>query len=46
MSETFLSRWSRRKRAASIPPPQGEGGDARASGRRRAGEIFVISYNF
>lgn len=27
MSETFLSRWSRRKRAASIPPPQGEGGD-------------------
>ena len=32
MSETFLSRWSRRKRAASIPPPAsetsgGEGGD-------------------
>src|SRR5215475_13430553 len=29
MSETFLSRWSRRKRAASIPPPQGEGGEDR-----------------
>jgi len=27
MSETFLSRWSRRKREASIPPPQGEGGE-------------------
>jgi len=32
MSEKFLSRWSRRKRAASIPPPaseasSGEGGD-------------------
>jgi hypothetical protein len=32
MSETFLSRWSRRKRAASIPPPAsaasgGEGGE-------------------
>jgi hypothetical protein len=29
MSESFLSRWSRRKRAASIPPPAsaGEGGD-------------------
>jgi len=31
MSETFLSRWSRRKRAASIPPPQGEGGEDRRS---------------
>jgi uncharacterized protein DUF3306 len=27
MSESFLSRWSRRKRDASIPPPQGEGGE-------------------
>src|SRR5215470_16951046 len=27
MSESFLSRWSRRKREASIPPPQGEGGE-------------------
>jgi len=31
MSETFLSRWSRRKREASIPPPQGEGGEDRRS---------------
>jgi hypothetical protein len=34
MSENFLSRWSRRKRAASIPPippPQGEGGEDRRS---------------
>ena len=31
MSETFLSRWSRRKRAASIPPPQGEDGEDRSS---------------
>ena len=31
MSETFLSRWSRRKRAASSPPPQGEGGEDRGS---------------
>jgi Protein of unknown function (DUF3306) len=31
MSETFLSRWSRRKRAASVPAPQGEGGEDRRS---------------
>jgi hypothetical protein len=31
MSETFLSRWSRRKREASIPPPPGEGGEDRGS---------------
>jgi Protein of unknown function (DUF3306) len=31
MSESFLSRWSRRKRDASIPPPQGEGGEDRRS---------------
>jgi hypothetical protein len=31
MSETFLSRWSRRKREASIPPPPGEGGEDRRS---------------
>jgi Protein of unknown function (DUF3306) len=31
MSETFLTRWSRRKRAASIPPLQGEGGEDRRS---------------
>jgi hypothetical protein len=31
MSETFFSRWSRRKREASIPPPQGEGGEDRRS---------------
>ena len=31
MSETFLSRWSRRKREANIPPPQGEGGEDRRS---------------
>ena len=30
MSETFLSRWSRRKREASIPPSH-EGGEDRRS---------------
>jgi len=29
--ERFLSRWSRRKRSASIPPPQGEGGEDQGS---------------
>ena len=43
MSESFLSRWSRRKREASIPPhasdaSEGEGGDARDQRAAPGGE--------